>query len=184
MVDKIFEKLNNWITGYTPGEYRDKSHFKYYQENLWNYIYGLREDLLQKDELTEFQKEFLDTVFYTGRIYRIQNYKKNKKYIEEMNYGQSWSYDIEGVSDVTNLHQDFLLIIGYVENGINLINLLKFFCEEGNEDKIIEKYERYIKEHEIVAPTLYRNIIDVKIANKENLKEWEQLDSVPSSKYM
>lgn len=181
MEDIILKELDNWIMGYTPGEYRDENHFKYYHDNLWKHIYGIRDELLSKNKLNKEQKVFLNNVFYSGIVYRIQNYnKKNKKYIKEINYGESWSYDIYGVSNVTNFHKDFLLIIGYIENGINIHNLLKFFYDE---QELIIKYGRYLNEHEVVAPVMYKNIVDVKIVNNETLSIWKSLDSIPTHNY-
>lgn len=185
----IYDGLYEWLAVHTPGSRALKSVKKAYHKALWTPVMEIIEELRVKKSLNNEEKYFLKNVVYNGTIYRIQNYdKKNKGHVCETTFYMAWSKDIEGVSNVTNLYGDILLLIGNAEGGIDIFGLLtyllKYKCVTrigyGRNPSALCRYE---KEHEVAFQIQFQNIKDIRIIDQRNLKEWE-LRSEPLPKEM
>ncbi|MGL6184775.1 MAG: hypothetical protein ACRC1T_05285 [Clostridium chrysemydis] len=176
---ELYNYLYSWLTESTPGNRRNLSTYKYYQENLWSYLLEMINTLSNKEELTKEEQDFMDLVVYKGDVYRVQNYRSRRRgHIYETNYFQSWSKSIEAVSEVTNYMGDILLIIGQADVGIDIVGLLTFMLSYGyantfNPSMHINNLDRYIKENEIVVPMIFENIKDIIIINHDSLNDWK-----------
>ena len=178
--DKMYEDLFDWIYSYTPGGICYKSKLKKYQKELWNPIINIINRLSNKVELNKEEEDFLRLVSYSGPIYRIQNYNSRKRgYLCELGYYQSWSKSIEGVSSVSNLSGEVLLVIGEVVNGINLFGFIEFIIENKcitrpSYARRIEQLLIYEKEEEIVYPIELENVSNLVVVNRDKIHNWEK----------
>ena len=174
---ELYERLYDWLTSISCGDYRRKSSYKYYQEKLWNPILNKLDELSRKDrtELSYNEEIFLNNILYKGKIYRKMRYRsKRRGHIYEMSEYASWSRDIEGVMNVPGLNGEVLLLIGYTNKGISVQALLHYFYnfkiwKSAEYYKCIDNLCRYINEKEIVAPILFENIEDIKIIDLKSI---------------
>lgn len=95
---EIYELIAEWLCSKSFAGHTCKSTFKYFHKNLWNPILVYIKYLKYKDNLSEEEREFLDTVVYNGDIFRVlRYYPRDKKYVYEMNEYQSWSKSLNGL---------------------------------------------------------------------------------------
>ncbi|MEG2786417.1 MAG: hypothetical protein RR942_01260 [Romboutsia sp.] len=180
---KLYGELYDWLTSISCGEYRKETSYKYYQRELWNPILEKLDELskMDKSELSQNEEAFLKNVLYEGKVYRKMNYhNKRRGHVFEMLEYASWSSDCEGVQAVPGLGGEILLLVGYTDRGINIKELLIYFCaikayNSFGESKSIYKLDRYFDENEIAAPTLFKDIKDIKIINLKDIDEWKTI---------
>lgn len=176
--DDMYDLIYDWLAVHTPGSRCYISRLKCYQKNVWNPIIEMIQRLNNKEILDNIEKEFLDLVVYNGPIFRVQKYNSRYKgHICESEFYQSWSRSIDGVSSVSNLSGDVLLIVGQANEGIDLFGLLTFLIKNEyitpNSLKnpcVLAKYE---KEKEVIYPVKFKNINEVVVVDKENIYNWK-----------
>lgn len=177
--NNFYDVLYDWLASHTPGSHLYKGTMKYYYKNIYLPVSQKIAELSTKEKLTSEEKEFLKLTSYNGPIYRIQNYRPKKKgYICETEFYQAWSKSTQGLSTVTNLNGEILLIIGDAKNGIDIFGLLtyllKYKCvNKFNAWKDPKNLLRYEGEEEIAYPMRMKNIEKVVIVNKKHLLDWE-----------
>lgn len=191
--NSMYNLIYNWLANHTPGSRCHIGLLKEYQKNLWNPIINVIDNLLDKQNLSNMEKEFLELVFYSGPIYRIQEYNpRNKGYVYENEYYQSWSKSIEGVTNVSNINGDILLIVGQASKGIDLIGFLYFLSNyelvtQFQFEGIVKNpnsLKMYFKEEEIVNPIQFKFINDIAVINKQKLNDWKNnKKSIPKNKW-
>lgn len=173
-MDILYHNLYKWLTTKTPGERSNKSRFKHYQEELWNPVLKIIDEISKDENPTDKEKEFMKLVEYKGIVYRKQNYiPKNRGHICFHGYCQSGSEDLEGLTNVSNYYRDILLIVTKAIKGINVIGLLMFMYKYGYCDSSINKLGRYFKEKEVVFSMKEDNIKEIVIVDNNKLTEWE-----------
>lgn len=176
--ESLYNNLHAWMSAHTPGFPRGKSIYKGYQKSLWN---PLIEEMQKSGRIKIGEQDF----FYTGPIFRLQNYNSRAKlgHINEVPYNQSWSRSIDGVSKLTNLDGKCLLLEGYAKNAIDLTGALCFLVqhmdrERRKSDWRLNEFWRYLEEEEVVYPVLRGNISKVTIVehiSKTEIKKVAQL---------
>lgn len=187
----MYNDLYDWIASHTPGSRCYKSELKEYQKNIWSPVTQLINQLENKEYLDSEEKEFLDLVHYTGEIFRIQNYNpRNRGYICETEFCQSWSYDLSGVTEVPNISGEVLLIIAKTDMGINLFGLLKYLLKYNpiairSKFKDIRNLLRYELENEVVYPIQIKNIKNVVSVDKKHIYELDKYKKdIPKEKWV
>ncbi|WP_160680303.1 hypothetical protein [Clostridium sp. C8-1-8] len=189
--NKMYELIYDWLANHTSGDKAYMGDLKYYQKELWNLIIDLVNKLSSKSTLNDIENEFLNLATYTGPIYRIQHYNpKNKGYIFENKYYQSWSRDLKGASNVPISSDKVLLIVGYAVNGIDVFGLLYFLFKNEYITEIPSNFKkpdglcRYEKEEEISYSILFEHITDVVAVDKNKLLDWQDYGRViPMNKW-
>jgi hypothetical protein len=187
--NSIYDKLYDWLASYTPGGRCNISKLRKYHKEVWGPIIETIERLSNKPDLSYEEQVFLRTVTYNGSIFRIQQYNpKNKGYICENEFYQSWSRNIDGIDKVSNLSGTVLLIVGDAVNGIDVFGLLCFLVEY---QKIVPEYWfrepkylcQYEKEKEITYPIHFVSIKEIVTVEKENIHDWRNhKKSIPKGK--
>lgn len=187
----MYNDLYDWIACHTPGSRCYRSALKQYQRNVWNPVIQLINQLKNKENLSHEEIEFLILVRYTGPIFRIQNYNpRNKGYVYETEFYQSWSYDLNGVTNVPNINGEVLLIIAETDMGINLFGLLEYLLKYNliaikNKFKDIRDLLKYESENEVVYSIQTKNIKTVVAVSREHLNEWEKYKKdIPKEKWI
>lgn len=176
---EIYELIAEWLCSKSFGGHTCKSTFKYFHKNLWNPILVYIKYLKYKDNLSEEEREFLDTVVYNGDIFRVlRYYPRDKKYVYEMNEYQSWSKSLNGLKEIPGLQGDYLLIIGKSDVGINVFELLCFLIKNKyivnpNGLKSFERIARYELEEEITYKVSFDNIHRIVAINSKDLLEYD-----------
>lgn len=187
--NKIYEKTYKWLANHSVGSRAYINNLKNYQKELWGPILEVINELSNKPNLNNIEKEFLELVSYTGPIYRIQHYNpKNRGFVFEHSNFQSWSRSLQGVSNIS-LYGDVVLLVGHAINGINLFGLLIFMFEHNfitnippcKEAMGLNKYE---KEEEVVFSLEFNHLTDVAVVSKDKLLDWENHKKViPKEKW-
>ncbi len=176
---EIYELIAEWLCSKSFAGHTCKSTFKYFHKNLWNPILVYIKYLKYKDNLSEEEREFLDTVVYNGDIFRVlRYYPRDKKYVYEMNEYQSWSKSLNGLKKIPGLQGDYLLIIGKSDVGINVFELLCFLIKNKyivnpNGLKSFERIARYELEEEITYKVSFDRIHRIVAVNSKDLLEYD-----------
>ena len=174
----FYDMLYDWISIHTSGEPRGISSLKYYQKRVWSPVSNAIFDISQKTELSIEEQDFLKYVVYNGRLFRLQNYHpKYKGYIFENDNFQSWSRNVNGLTKVSNLTGQVLLIVAKAQGGIDVFGLLTFLLKYRyitwfDEFKSPRNLLRYEEEQEVVYPMAIDSINVLKAIEKEKLTEW------------
>jgi len=186
----IYDKLYDWLTVYTPGSTYSKGRLKEYQKKVWDPVKHAINCILKQSSKNEEEKEFLASSLYSGPIFRIQNYNpRSKGYINENGYFQSWSKSIDGITSVTNLEGEVLLIVGTAVQGIDIFGLLCYLLEnkyemEINQLKIPKDLGRYEMEDEISYPITITDLTSVVSVNKDQINDWKNCSNqIPRDKW-
>lgn len=178
--NEIYSLIFEWLTTKSFGGYTTESQFKNFQKNLWKPILKTIDELSVKSDLTNIEKEFLNSVIYRGSIFRILNYNpRAKKYIYLMDEYQSWSRSVKGLSEIPGIHGDKLLIIGKASYGIDIFKLLCFlikyrYIQDPGGFNSFQRLRPYTLEEEVVYKTNIDEIEKVIVVNSKNLSNYEK----------
>lgn len=178
--NEIYSLIFEWLTTKSFGGYTTKSQFKNFHKNLWKPILKSIDELSIKSDLTNIEKEFLDSVIYRGTIFRILNYNpRAQKYIYLMDECQSWSKSVKGLSKIPGMHGDKLLIIGKTTSGIDVFELLCFlikhkYIQDPGGFNSFRRLLPYTLEEEVVYKVAKNEIEKVIVVNSKNLSNYEK----------
>ncbi|CEQ09816.1 Uncharacterised protein [[Clostridium] sordellii] len=177
---EIYKLIFEWLTSKSIGEHVTKSDFTFYQKKLWNPILNTIEELRNKKDLSDEEKEFLESSIYSGDIFRVLNYKpRDRKYVREMDEYQSWSKSTKGLSNIQGIHGKILLIIGESDIGINIFGLLCFLIKHKyieNEEGFysFKTIERYSLEEEVAFKTSFSKIEKIVVIDSNDLIDYSK----------
>ncbi|MFR8871882.1 MAG: hypothetical protein ACLVIH_18020 [Paraclostridium sordellii] len=177
---EIYKLIFEWLTSKSVGEHATNSDFTIYQKKLWNPILNTIEELRDKKDLSDEEKEFLESSIYSGDIFRVLNYNpRYRKYVREMDEYQSWSKSTKGLSNIQGIHGEILLIIGESEIGIDIFGLLCFLIKHKyieNEEGFysFETIERYYLEEEVAFKTSFNKIEKIVVIDSNDLIDYSK----------
>lgn len=177
---EIYKLIFEWLTSKSVGEHATNSDFTIYQKKLWNPILNTIKELRAKKDLSDEEKEFLESSIYSGDIFRVLNYNpRYRKYVREMDEYQSWSKSNKGLSNIQGIHGEILLIIGESEIGIDIFGLLCFLIKH----KYIEDEEgfysfdtiaKYSLEEEVAFKTSFNKIEKIVVIDSNDLIDYSK----------
>ncbi|MFR3569517.1 MAG: hypothetical protein ACLTUR_16080 [Paraclostridium sordellii] len=178
--EKIYELIFRWLTSKSVGNHAVKSEFTTYQNILWNPILKTIDELTNKKDLSNEEKDFLELTLYRGDIFRVLKYRpRDRKFVCPMEEYQSWSKSIEGLLNIPGVPRKGLLLIGKSDMGIDVFGLLHFlFKYEHIKNIDIEIYPqriyRYEEEKEIVYKTSFDKIEKIVVVDIKNLSDYKE----------
>ncbi len=176
----LYEDVFKWLTLHSVGERRLISSYKSYSNTLFIPLINKFNCISKRENLTKQEKQFINCIFYIGRIFRIHTYSESsRKYVCLTNYYSHWSQDIDGIRKVKN-YGTWLLLIGEttIDNpGIHIFNLLNFLftynkIQPVNSLQDSKRLLRYKSENEIAA-TLSTDILkDLRVIDIKDIHNW------------
>lgn len=177
---EIYELIFEWLTTKSVAEYARKSDFTKFQKKLWDPILKTIDELTNKKDLSNEEKEFLELILYRGDVFRILSYRpRDRKFVFPMEEYQSWSRSIEGLLNIPGIPRESLLLIGKADTGIDIFGLLYFLFKYEyikNIDIAIlpKKILRYEKEEEIVYKTSFDKIERIVVVDIKDLSDYKE----------
>ena len=177
---KLYNHIYDWLASYTPDSHARISKFQYYQKNIWNILYKKYYEIINKKELSFIEKDFIESVFYKGKIYRVQKYNfRNKGHVYEMsNLCASWSKKLKGVSNLTNFNGSILLLVAKATLAVDTIGLLEFLFSYYKIDfedfKHPQRLQKYFEEYEVINPINFKEIKGIFIVDKSKVTRYKK----------
>lgn len=170
---RMCKDIKRWINHSKEGHRRHKDDIDYY-EKLWIFFISIIRNFESKDELDEYEKDFLEMVKYEGKLQRVhKKYDKKKEYygIEETEHFLSWTKS----DDITDIYwvydtMKFIVIEGNTTSevfGIDLTGFQAFVRKYHIEDFVLGS-PAILKEKEVVFPIRYKLIKNIYENNGNN----------------
>lgn len=177
---EIYELIFEWLTSKSVGGYARKSDFISYQKKLWNPILKTIEEVMNKKDLSDEEKEFLELTLYSGDIFRILSYyPRDRKYGYEIDEYQSWSKSTKGLLKIRGISRENLLLIGKADMGIDIFGLLYFlvkykYLKDSGGIKSLKNILKYEEEEEVAYKTSFNKIEKMIVVSSNDLSNYKE----------